>query len=227
MIINLSITKKITMINMNKFPAFIMPSQESLYPSNIELNTKIIWGDEYGGSNCFPKDIASIHSRKYMKAPKPFDEFAKAVSTAVERVWVIDPYFLIPDHGNDCDSRIINILDWLPLRLEANDIRILTKKHKEIDDELLGLFQIKADDINKYQTHREKECTIQICTSLEEKFNFIHDRFAIIDNDLWHFGATVGGFHTSINAASHGWNAVAVGAITFFEMVWDTCKERK
>lgn len=48
----------------------------------------------------------------------------------------------------------------------------------------------------------------------------IHDRFAIVDNELWHFGADVGGAHLSINAASRGWNAEERGAVRFFDNVW-------
>lgn len=47
-----------------------------------------------------------------------------------------------------------------------------------------------------------------------------HDRFAIVDNELWHFGATVGGSHPSINAFSRGWNAAETGAIRYFTELW-------
>lgn len=208
---------------MKKFtPGIITSSSES----KIELQTKIIWGDENGGSDCFP-DMTSISYRKGMKEPRPFDIFGKAVGNAKKRIWIIDAYFLIPDDGPDWSARIMNILEWFPPRLEASDIRILTSEQREIDDEMLGLFQIKANDINYYHARRPIQCTIEVCTRLGRKFDFIHDRFAIIDDELWHFGATVGGFHSSVNAASRGWNAETVGAIKFFEMAWDKCKEIK
>ncbi len=33
----------------------------------------------------------------------------------------------------------------------------------------------------------------------------IHDRFAIMDGEIWHCGAAVGGMHGSLNALSRGW----------------------
>lgn len=34
---------------------------------------------------------------------------------------------------------------------------------------------------------------------------WIHDRFAIMDQEIWHFGAAVGGMHGSLSALSRGW----------------------
>jgi hypothetical protein len=45
----------------------------------------------------------------------------------------------------------------------------------------------------------------------------VHDRFAIVDSELWHFGATVGGAHRSINAYSRGWDATEARALDFFK----------
>ena len=47
-----------------------------------------------------------------------------------------------------------------------------------------------------------------------------HDRFAIVDQELWHFGHTVGGGQRSVNAFSHGWSADTTGAVTYFEELW-------
>lgn len=49
----------------------------------------------------------------------------------------------------------------------------------------------------------------------------IHDRFALVDNGTWHFGATVGGGHPSINAYSRGWDAAKSRAIEFFNEIWN------
>lgn len=47
-----------------------------------------------------------------------------------------------------------------------------------------------------------------------------HDRFAIVDDELWHFGATVGGCHPSINAFSRGWSANETRAEDYFFHLW-------
>ncbi|WP_139253430.1 hypothetical protein [Burkholderia ubonensis] len=167
--------------------------------------------------------METIHTRRNSLDPKPLEAFRSAVSNAMERVWVVDEYFLMPDKGKP-DDRIETILEWLHPQLVASDIRILTKKHDEIDDDVLELFQIRAREINASQTRRPQQCSIQINTRLKTGFDYIHDRFAIVDDELWHFGATVGGFHTSVNAASRGWSATDSGAIDFFELAWNQCK---
>ena len=48
----------------------------------------------------------------------------------------------------------------------------------------------------------------------------VHDRFAIVDDELWHFGATVGGAHRSVNAFSRGWDASTTRAAEFFDEAW-------
>lgn len=48
----------------------------------------------------------------------------------------------------------------------------------------------------------------------------LHDRFAIVDDELWHFGATVGGCHRSVNAFSRGWSAAETHAEDYFFHLW-------
>jgi hypothetical protein len=48
----------------------------------------------------------------------------------------------------------------------------------------------------------------------------LHDRFAIVDIELWHFGATVDNCHPSINAFSRGWSATETHAEAYFFHLW-------
>lgn len=41
-----------------------------------------------------------------------------------------------------------------------------------------------------------------------ENSKYVHDRFALVDNCIWHFGAAVGGMHDKIHAYSGPWNDV-------------------
>lgn len=186
---------------------------------------EIFWGSQEGGCNRFPEKDA-IWNRKHSDNPAPLLAFGRAVSGAQERVWIVDEYLLMPDRG-DPKNRIEQILEWLPLWLAANDIRFLTKHHAEIDESELTQFQERAQEINNSSARRQMKCTIEARTHLTQKScNFIHDRFAIIDDELWHFGGTVGGFQASVSAASRGWRASDHGAIDFFEMAW-SAGERK
>lgn len=192
----------------------IAPKAERPFPTK-----EIIWGSQEGGKSRFPTpDEAWV--RKYSDNPAPLLQFGNAVKDAQERVWIVDEYLLVPDNGNSAE-RITQILAWLPLWLAASDIRLLTKHHQEVDESELEKFQEHALAINKHAIRREKECHIEVRMHLTQNCNFIHDRFAIVDDELWHFGGTAGGFHASVSAASRGWRATEHGAIDFFERIWN------
>jgi len=197
----------------------IAPKAERPFPEK-----EILWGSQEGGQTQFPT-FSAAYERKYSNDPVPLQKFGKAVSDAQERVWIVDEYLLRPDNGKPA-IRIEQILTWLPLWLVASDIRLLTKPHQEVDDDELKKFPQRAQAINNHATRREKECRIEVRMHLTRNCNFIHDRFAIIDDELWHFGGTVGGFHSTVSAASRGWRAADHGAINFFEEIWNA-GERK
>ena len=197
----------------------IAPKVERPFPAK-----EILWGSQEGGQSRFPTSSAA-YERKYSDDSVPLQKFGKAVSDAQERVWIVDEYLLRPDSGKPA-RRIEQILTWLPLWLAASDIRLLTKHHQEVDEDDLKKFQQRAQAINSHATRREKECRIEVRMHLTRDCDFVHDRFAIIDDELWHFGGTVGGFHSKVSAASRGWRAVDHGAISFFEEIWNA-GERK
>ena len=192
---------------------------------------EIMWGSQDGGCNRFPARTENITERKFSDNPTPLLAFGRAISEALDRVWIVDEYLLMPDEKKgESDkefrkkvlSRTEKILEWLHTNLVASDIRFLTKPHKEVEASgALERFQERAQEINDSSVRRPMECTIEVRTHLTKKFDYIHDRFAIIDDELWHFGGTAGGFHSSVSAASRGWRATDHGAIDFFEMAWN------
>lgn len=82
-------------------------------------------------------------------------------------------------------------------------------------------FQEHAEIINTLRSKGGGKCVIEVRFTLTQNFDYIHDRFAIIDDELWHFGATVGGFHSQVSAATRGWRASDHGAVDFFELAWN------
>lgn len=197
----------------------IAPKAERPFPVK-----EILWGSQEGGQSRFPTPDEA-RGRKHSGNPVPLRKFGNAVADAQERVWIVDEYLLMPDSGNPAE-RIDQILEWLPVWLDASDIRLLTKQHREVDEIALNRFQQQAKVISNYAARREKECRIEVRMHLTQNCNFIHDRFAIVDDELWHFGGTAGGFQASISAASRGWRAADHGAIDFFERIWNA-GERK
>ncbi len=184
--------------------------------------SEIIWGSQDGGQNRFP-NLAAARQRKYSIDPVPLQKFGRAVADAQERVWIVDEYLLMPDKGKGCPAdRVDKILMWLPLCLAASDIRLLTRRHKEVGDDDLKKFEQRAQSISNHEARRGMECRIEVRMHLtQDCCNYIHDRFAVVDDELWHFGGTTGGFQASISAASRGWRAEDHGAIDFFEEIWN------
>ena len=43
-----------------------------------------------------------------------------------------------------------------------------------------------------------------------------HDRYALIDQELWHFGSTVGGGYPLLSSVSRGW----IGHVSDFETLF-------
>lgn len=170
----------------------------------------------------------AIISRKHADNINPLQTFWAAFSNAKERIWIIDPYLFSPekDKGSRQD-RITFVIDRLHETLDAHDIKIITKSHntitnKKVDDGILEQFKEHALILNGLRSKGQEKCNIDIKFNLTTNFDHIHDRFAIIDGELWHFGATVGGFHSQVSAASRGWDAIEHGAIDFFDLVWSS-----
>lgn len=215
----------------------ILQVQDISKPEREIPNKEILWAVQQGcnfdntinkDSSCFPKFEAILQRNSMQKSAHPLNSFGKAISNAYDRIWIIDPYFLKPDKGTQ-NERIDIIIDWLiqPDML-ASDIKILTANHGNTEKEkndILEKFKEFEALINheRLKSKNGNGCNIEILFTLTKNFNYIHDRFAIIDNELWHFGATVGGFHSSVNAATRGWSASDHGAIVFFELVWNKC----
>ncbi|MGY5761036.1 hypothetical protein ACXHPU_04150 [Vibrio cincinnatiensis] len=145
-------------------------------------------------------------------------EFEKAISTA-QRVWIIDKHLFSEDGKNPSHGRRIKkVVNWF-LTNHIQTIRILTGHHDD-QAEIEKEFKALEDSITDSRVKVDYPLKVEISFALKE-FDYIHDRFAIIDEELWHFGATVGGFHRDVNAASRGWSADAHKAFQFFDTAWN------
>lgn len=111
---------------------------------------------------------------------------------------------------------------------ESADITFIDKyfdKHmyNKMLNELIGT-QERYDNISKniaicccelkeiHKIHQEKRevCPLTYKQNIIEVLELrngdnVHDRFAIMDGEIWHCGASIGGTHPSLNALTHGW----------------------
>ncbi|HFN0053695.1 TPA: hypothetical protein ACHB42_001357 [Yersinia enterocolitica] len=169
-----------------------------------------------GAHHHFPC-IDSIMTRHTTQNVRLVEEFEKAISTA-QRVWIIDKHLFSEDGKNPIHiQRIKKVVDWF-LTDQIQTIRILTGNHDdqaEIEKQFKALEEFVTGERARVDTPLKVELSF-----LLKDFDYIHDRFAIIDDELWHFGATVGGFHRNVNAASRGWSADTHKAVQFFDTAW-------
>jgi len=134
----------------------------------------------------------------------------------------LDDFLFKPDEEQPLQRRIDQVLKWLPDELEATVVQLLTKAVGTPSDmtNILTQFEERAAIINRASRYRSRALVVEVKFTLHSKFPYVHDRFAIIDDELWHFGATVGGLHNLVNAASRGWDVDEHGAVSFFERAW-------
>lgn len=179
---------------------------------------------EHGGSDSrkFPT-LTAIKARRGAYPPEALNAFVEAVREACDRILVLDDFLFKPQKKQSQQSRYDQILSWLSDGLIANDIRFLTKAPEDSleQDTIQRQFNERIDAINYRVPRRAGKATIEIRFTLGSNFPYVHDRFAIIDNELWHFGATVGGLHSAVNAATRGWSAEEHDAVRFFNDAWN------
>lgn len=216
-------------------------TQDTGLTDDKELTTQFLMASCSGDLFEFPK-VWDIKSRQscyinnhgeinYLNA------FWDALQFAVKRIFILDAYFLKPEAppGTNEESLITNRISVIINKLEevalnypdGLEIKILTdtpySADKKKEEEMLANF----DEVKKLAQELCQQGSagveLSVCLELTKKFNYIHDRFAIIDDELWHFGGTVGGFNSKLSVASRGWDATKLNAIEFFNEVWQEC----
>jgi len=125
--------------------------------------------------------------------------FLDSIRYAVQSVLIVDPFFDGPcgirvagECLNDCKARTVRIL---------SGIRPRDWEQWMID--------------NKFVWNRPVEFR-----SRPELGSKVHDRFALVDDELWHFGSTVGGGFGCLSAASRGWFQFATDFRYVFDDIW-------
>lgn len=166
------------------------------------------------------------------------EAFWRSLKYAVSQILILDSYFLNPEVSRNSsnktamiEKRVLTIqnelIDTCINGKSGLKIKILTDSpytsDKEKEQKMLKSFE-EIEELsqgNKQQGNTGVE--LNLCLNLTKRFDYIHDRFAIVDDELWHFGGTVGGFNSRFSVASRGWDAEALNATKFFNEVWQEC----
>ena len=186
---------------------------------SVAFEPELLWPSIVFGSNgpissdakYFPEKEYIYERRKLNKyQAMTLVAFEQAVSDAKLRLLVMDPHF---------DETGANSLRFALEKSQVSDVRLLTggsaTELEKMRNEMEWL-------VNQHRN--DQRVNIHWCSKLDSNsFPFLHDRFAVVDGSLWHFGATVGGGHPSLNAASGPWSAEETRAVAFFNECWRMC----
>jgi hypothetical protein len=183
--------------------------------SPLASSPELLWPGRSDDLGVFP-DRATLRSRQDNSHPDrpPIRSFIESVwLKAQTRVWILDPFF-----GQD--PLPYDVGEALKLT-EAKDLRLFTRKvstalfHEIQDERKERGFSAPTFGVSWYGG------------LVAERFPFCHDRFAVIDEELWHFGGTVGGGQSGLTAVSRGWPAESTGVASFFDQVWRECERER
>lgn len=194
------------------------------------MNPKIFFGI-FNQSSIFGKvqdnetflsysDFTALYSQDDDYPNKEYDklispQFENALNNASKRIWLTDNYLSESNYRLKLESILKSLQAIQACRMV--DIRIFFKSDMSKSDIITLL-----DGYNRELSENE-------CREIQYRFfkgSPIHDRFAIIDDVLWHFGSDVGSTNKSIHATSYSWDANSLKAIKFFEDFWSAGYEK-
>ena len=186
-------------------------------------DSQLLWPSILNGSppKCddlthFPKmyqvecryQLGNIESDSVPRVDLELISFTSAVEQSLECILVLDPYF---------DDVGVNALAPALASSQAKDIRLLTDGRQEEIDRMKQILQ----SFRNMYSHQYGAAQISWRNCLDKRsYPFLHDRFAVVDSALWHFGSTVGGGHRGLTAASGPWSATETRSKQFFEDCW-------
>jgi len=144
--------------------------------------------------------------------------FIAVVRGARERIWLIDGFLLkIDAHAKGC---FVDVFERVLGETSAWDVRLLTSG-KEGHRDQIDLLRVLQDQRRAPPRNEGFTLKVRYVRDGKSRARLPHDRFSIIDDELWHWGANVGGTHHEVNAFSRGWSAQESQAVVYFERLWN------
>jgi hypothetical protein len=182
-------------------------------PPTDQFVPALLWPGLVEDLESFPDQVSLRIRGRYEHADRPgLRAFVASVFEAQTRVWILDPFF-----GED---PLPNGLFEALAMCDAADLRFLTKSvPAKLSQDL------RDERRDRRERFRGPTYGVSWYGGLRpDRFPFCHDRFAVIDGELWHFGGTVGGHQPGLTAVSRGWVAANKGVSSFFADVWRECE---
>lgn len=184
--------------------------------------TELHFAGPDGGSRRFPEpwELRRLGDKSSGKAR--LAEFIERAREARERLWILDPHFL--DYGLEGAKLILE-------RSKISDVRFITEpmrkdfnKHKsEMDSTIRKAWRIGYPD--GAQVHIGTMFVWRDRLQRAGVYPFAHDRFVILDDQLWHFGFAACGSSNHLSAATGPWDAETTGAANFYSRLWEELRD--
>ena len=145
--------------------------------------------------------------------------FESAVRNARSHVWLIDSFLLKVDQN--AKSTFYDVFNLVLRNTAAQDIRLLTSNKSGHQKQISDLYTLQEERraAPRYEAFTIK---VRLVRGKKGQSRLPHDRFALIDDELWHWGANVGGTHHEVNAYSRGWPVCETRAKEYFERLWNS-----
>ena len=141
------------------------------------------------------------------------DSFTRTLRNASDKIWILDTYL----HKNFSKNDVFeSILKSILINKAIIDVRFYLKS-KTNEEDIKEIVKFYNDLIRE---DRSNSRATTIALKFYDNLNYVHDRFAIVDDYLWHFGSDVGASLPSLHATSYGWNAEKLEITDFFEELW-------
>lgn len=187
------------------------PSLPSAPAHPVKRVPKIVWGGSGQTLTRFPhfwELDARCNNRGDQGFADPIQPFLDAVGRSAKRIWILDPHF--------DEAGVIALqlgLVGAP-RARGLQVRIIgpsmgmdrAGRCRLVTDHLSGTALPSVD---------------WVIVPGRRESPFVHDRFCIVDEELFHFGGTVGGSVPHLTAATFGWCASTHEADRFFSRLWE------
>lgn len=148
--------------------------------------------------------------------------FISAIRSARERVWLVDEYLFAT--GNSTGKTFFDTFDRAIFESAAQEFLLIGSPKSGHEQQVRAFKDLQAQ--RRFgRRHEPFKIEIALNHVRQRDPRAPHDRFAIIDDELWHWGANVGGTHHHVNAYSRGWSAADTEAISYFERLWHDLRE--
>lgn len=188
-------------------------SDSELFLSYKEFNERL------HGSKSLNKELLKLNNLNDKNKLVMFSEnFINAILNAKDRIWIIDGYLHWADEEDKNNTKLRALIELIHIKIEQiKQVRFYFKQDMNkasVEEILIKVNHVLQKEYNKIIDYRFFS------------YENIHDRFAIIDDVLWHFGSDVGATNPALNATSYGWDANYLKAIEFFDEFWSAEYEK-